>query len=397
MVFFASYHLIKLAFKRQTGATTLTITIIIYFATGINDMLYFNDIIKSTTLTQVGLFVLILGQSMTLARIFNKAFVENERLTNELDYHNKNLQKLVDERTKEITSQKQDILQKNEELKVQKEELQVQKEEILRQHDMLEQHNKMFSDSIHYASTIQLALLPSYENINKYFNSFVIFLPKDIVSGDFYWFNDTKEKYLYMIVGDCTGHGVPGAFISLIVMYLLNTIIIEKQIEAPKEILEYLEKLFDELLKKGNNNNRDGVELIILRFEKENLKKLTFASSKIKLLLYNAKQKEIIQHKGTRRSIGVVVRDLSKRLPFEDYELEISADDTLYLSSDGIIDQNNAERTRFGTPKFLELLKENANLPLQQQKISIIKNLELYKENQFQRDDITIIGLKLKS
>lgn len=397
MIIFSFYLLFKYIKAKKTGAIVLTITIAIFFACGINDILYFNNIIKSTTLTHVGLFALILGQSLTLARIFTKSFTHNETLTAKLDYQNQHLQELVEERTKEINSQKQDILQKNEELIVQKEELQVQKEEILTQKELLEEHNKLMTDSVNYASTIQQAVLPSHSDITKYFNSFIIYLPKDIVSGDFYWFNETNPKYLYFIVGDCTGHGVPGSFISLIVMYLLNSVVNELQINKPNEILTELDVKFNKFLHKGQNSNRDGVVLGVMRFEKDNLSKLTYSAAKTNLFIYDKSIDKLDRNKGTRRTIGYSQKPHgAPTVEFENFEFEIKETQTLYCSTDGFVDQNNSERKRFGTTKFLEMLNKNAKLPMQQQKVLYIKELNNYMGNEKQRDDITFIGITPK-
>ncbi len=397
MIIFCVFLLIRYIIQKKVGAVTLSITMLLFFISGINDILYFNNVINTTTLTHVGLFVLVLGQSLTLGRIFNKAFIRNEELTQELDYHNKNLQNLVKERTKEIELQKQDILQKNEELQVQKEELQVQKEEILRQKELLSQHNKLLTDSVNYASTIQVAVLPTNDAIKKYFNGFIIYLPKDIVSGDFYWFNDTNPNYLYFIIGDCTGHGVPGAFLSLIVVYLLNSIVNEKKIEDPKEILHTLNSMFNDYLHKRDNQNRDGVELGIIRFDKNNMQNIVYSAAKTNIFIYSAIEKSLHRYRGTRKSIGFsAVPNSNKALAFENLEIKMDSNNTLYCATDGFVDQNDKSRKRFGTKAFINMITESANLPLQQQKISYIKALENFKREEPQRDDITFIALKFK-
>ncbi|MBN2890477.1 MAG: SpoIIE family protein phosphatase [Bacteroidales bacterium] len=396
MILFSIYLMFRFIKEKRAGAVTLTITILMFFCAGINDILYFQDIIKTTTLTHVGTFVLILGQSLTLARIFTKSFKENEELTAKLDYQNQHLQELVEERTKEIEKQKQDILQKNEELIVQKEELQVQKEEILRHKELLEMHNELMTDSVNYASTIQYAILPSNENIKKYFNSFIIYLPKDIVSGDFYWFNDTNSKYVFLIVGDCTGHGVPGAFISLIVMYLLNSIVNEKNVEDPKQILNELEKMFNVFLQKGQNSNRDGVELGIMRFEKQNMRKVVYSAAKTNFFVFDSADDSLTRYRGVRKSIGLLMNN-SNPLKFSNLEFNLTETQTIYCSTDGFVDQNNPERKRFGTTRFIDMIKENAKMPLQQQKVLFMKKLEGYKKGEVQRDDITFLGVAPKT
>ncbi len=401
IVIFAILFFIFLLFKylkeKRNGAILLSITFLLVFATGINDVLYYQDIIKTTTLLPFGVFILILGQSLTLARIFTKAFSDNEHLTAKLDYQNLHLQDLVDERTKKIELQNQDILQKNEELQVQKEELQTQTDEITRQKDLLSTHNKLITASINYASSIQNAILPTGKKIKKYFDNFVLFLPKDIVSGDFYWFTETNPKYLFLSVGDCTGHGVPGAFLSLISMYLLNSVVIEKSIEDPKEIIKKLEDLFNNFLHKVDNNSHDGMDLAILRFEKQNLKKLTFAAAKTNIYVFDPKEQKITRYKGSRRSIGYVsYSNFYNNIEFKNKEIDLPKNYTIYCSSDGIVDQNNKERKRFGTQRLIRTLEQIANLPILQQKIRILKELQDFQQDEVQRDDISIIAIKQK-
>ncbi len=396
LVSFCAYLLVKYAKEKRTGVIILSITIIIFFLSGINDILFFNGIINITTLSHLGLFVLILGQSLTLAGIFNKAFADNEKLTAKLDYQNQHLQELVGERTKEIEAQKQDILQKNEELQVQKEELQVQKDEIVRQKDLLENHNRFVTDSINYASTIQKAVLPANDKVKEYFNSFLIFMPRDIVSGDFYWFSDSNPDYIYLGVGDCTGHGVPGAFLSLIGIYLLNTIVVEKQVTDPKEIICSLDKLFNEFLHKGLTDNRDGMEIGLFRFEKSNLKKMIYSAAKTNMFIYNHDKKTLDRYRGARRSVGLINTHSTQIIKFENMEMNLDEQITIYCATDGFVDQNNPERKRFGSHKFVEMLKEIAELPMQQQKISIIRRFEEYQKGELQRDDVTVIGISPK-
>lgn len=393
MVGFLLFLMIKYIKDKRTGAVTLFLTMFLFFITGINDMLYINDVIHTTTLTHLGQFILILGQSLTLARIFNKEFIKNEKLTAELDFHNQHLQELVEDRTKEIEMQKQDILQKNEELLVQKEELQVQKDEILRQKELLEDKNQFITDSIRYASSIQKAVLPTNKNIKKYFDSFFLFAPKNIVSGDFYWFSDTNDKYLFVAVGDCTGHGVPGAFLSLIGMYILNTIVIEKQITNPESILTTLDDLFNNLLYKGLEESRDGMEIGIMRFEKNDFSKLIYAAAKTNIFIYSKKTNELLRHRGSRRSIGLKNLQKASKVEFKNIIFKLHPKDTIYCATDGYVDQNNSERKRFGTDKFIKMLNSVAHLPMAQQKITIIQKLEEHQQNEDQRDDIIVIGI----
>ncbi len=398
VIIFSIYLVINAWKNKKHGAKLFLFSFLFLVVCGINDMLLYNNIIDSIVLMPLGVFVLILGQSLTLARIFTKAFTDNESLMARLDYQNQHLQELVDERTKEIEQQKQHILQKNEELQMQKEELEVQRDEINRQKEILEEHNKFITDSINYASSIQKAILPTGENMKKYFDNFVLFMPKDIVSGDFYWFSDVNPKYVFFALGDCTGHGVPGAFLSLISMYLLNVVIIEHKIEDPKEILTSFEVLFNEFLNKTHNDNRDGLDIGILRFSKNNLHDFVCASAKTNIFIFNHESEEMIRYKGTRKSIGNISHSaIYSKFKFENLTLTLPKKVTIYIASDGYVDQNNKERKRFGTKRFMPLLNEIANLPIQQQKITLIKRLEEFQQSEPQRDDISVVGLRPKN
>ena len=396
-IFFCIYILIKYTRQKRKGAVLLFVVFVILFITGINDILYYLSIINTTTLLPFGVFILVLGQSLTLARIFTKSFSDNEHFSAKLDYQNQNLQELVKERIKKIEAQNNDIIKKNIKLTDQKEKLKLHRDKIIEQKDLLSIHNKFITSSINYASSIQKAILPSGNYLKKYFDNFVLFSPKNIVSGDFYWFSDVNKNYLYFAIGDCTGHGVPGAFLSIISMYLLNTIVIEKNIENPKDIIIELEKLFNNFLNKVQNNNPDGMDLAILRFEKKNLNNLIFSSAKTNIFIHDPSDDTITRYRGTRKSIGYITySDYYNKLEFKNQTITLPQNYTIYCSTDGIVDQNNIERKRFGTKKLIKIFKKIVNLPILQQKITILKIFDEYREGQELRDDVTVIGLKQK-
>jgi serine phosphatase RsbU (regulator of sigma subunit) len=285
-----------------------------------------------------------------------------------------------------LKEQEHEIKQKNEELQMQKAELQAQK-------DLLEEVNHQIRDSINYAQTIQSAILPLEKDISSHFEHFLVYLPRDIVSGDFYWFSNPQENLFFMATVDCTGHGVPGAFMSLISSRMLDEIIAIRKIYEPKEILDTLNNLIIKSLSQETTNNRDGMDLALVRIRKDNEKfEICFAGAK-RPLVYYEKGKNIEVIKGSRRSVGGIMAFTS--FEYEQKKVILEKDDMIYLSTDGLIDQNNKERKRFGTPRFLRLLDEVKDLPLQEQKIEILTKLEEYKEDEHQRDDITVWGIKL--
>ncbi len=263
----------------------------------------------------------------------------------------------------------------------------------------LEKQNKEIKASIRYAKTIQQAILPGFNEIEKYFEPFIIYLPKDIVSGDFYWIlaQETKNTTtVYFSVVDCTGHGVPGAFMSMIGSRLLDEIVNEKKINSPAEILGLLNKMIRTALRQEETDNNDGMDMALCKLETlpNNKHKLTFAGAKRPLYIIKNKENKLINHRGDRKSIGGY--SLSKReITFTNYDIELEKGDMIYLFSDGIIDQNSPERKKFGRVRLEEAFVDCAKLEPVEQKEIIEQRLKDYMQNEEQRDDITLVGIKI--
>jgi serine phosphatase RsbU (regulator of sigma subunit) len=264
----------------------------------------------------------------------------------------------------------------------------------------LEKQNMEIKASIRYAQTIQQAILPSLSDIEKYFDPFIIYMPKDIVSGDFYWFsennNDNKNSAFFAVV-DCTGHGVPGAFMSMIANQLLNEIVSERKITKPSKILETLNTMIRSALRQEQTDNNDGMDLGLFKIESISPKKykLIYSGAKRPLYIINNKENRLINNPGDRKSIGGY--GLSKReLEFTDFETEIEKGDIIYLFSDGIVDQNGPDRKKFGRINLEEALIDCAKLEPSKQKLIIEERLFAYMQKEEQRDDITLVGLKIK-
>lgn len=391
-IIFLIYKLIIYIIKRNVTAYILGIGILTLLFVSINDVLYYNEIINTTTLFPFGMAVLVLSQSLSLAKVFTNAFNENEKLTIELDYKNKHLEELVKERTKQIEQQKEEILQKNEELLQVNEELLVQKEEIMRQRDMLEEQNTMINDSINYASLIQKALLPDNEQLSKYFFYFIVYRPRNIVSGDFYWFTEVND-YVFFAVGDCTGHGVPGAFVSIISLYLLNNIVNQQNIFETSVILEKLDEMFYTTLHKTSSHVPDGLTISLLRFDKNKINEVLYSISKQSFILMST-NKEYVKYRSSARQIGYKTK--ASLIPFEQQKFSLQLNDTLYIYSDGVTDLRNNENKKLGTQGFISYLLDICDLPLTQQKISLDRFIDDFLLVNSQRDDITIVGLKIK-
>ncbi len=290
-----------------------------------------------------------------------------------------------------LKEQEREIRQINEELRRQRDTLQEQKEQI-------EFQNKLIKDSIIYAQTIQHAILPPKSYIDKYFDTFIIYKPRDIVSGDFYWFAKTAEHEYFMAVVDCTGHGVPGAFMSLIASRMLSEIIMEKGVRSPEDILNMLNETVINALNQRQSDNNDGMDVCLVKIDEDPVQKIydiTFGGAKRPLFYYKRSEGQVKILKGDRKPIGGK-RALQSPVEFKNKYLQLTSQDIIYLTSDGMIDQNNPKRKRFGTPRFLDLLNEVKDFDLEKQQDYIEKILRDFMKDAPQRDDITIIGVKFR-
>ena len=291
--------------------------------------------------------------------------------------------------------------EQNTEINAQKEELEAQSNYLRDINDALKRQREAMLGSIAYAQTIQNALLPTEEDLNYYFNAFVIFQPKDIVSGDFYYYARTftgdHETHIIGVI-DCTGHGVPGAFMSLIGINLLDQIIKQQHIHSPAEILDNLNSLVRMALRQQETNNDDGMEAIfaVIRQNEDKKISLVYEGAKFPLYHYNHLTNEITSYKTARKGIGGKFRNRESSVKFEDHTIEVSPGDRIYMSSDGIGDATNAERKRYSTHRLAQVLCASATFPMSQQKEYVWNDLLSFKgEITDQRDDITILGLEI--
>ncbi|MBQ1696465.1 MAG: SpoIIE family protein phosphatase [Bacteroidales bacterium] len=273
--------------------------------------------------------------------------------------------------------------------------------EKAKDYHQLQLKNNAINGSIRYAKTIQDAILVHETFINVYFNAMIIFRPKDIVSGDFYWFKTIGADHqnpdkIFAAVIDCTGHGVPGAFMSLISNILLNDIIIRNHEYEPDVILAMLDKEIVNALNQANNNNEDGLDMALCRFDRNEAGKyhdVVYAGAKNSLYHYKAAEQKTDTIAADRISIGGFNNTIDKK--FTSHHVTVQPGDALYMTSDGIIDQNNVERKRFGRVRFVKTIEYNGQLDMQERKQVIEENLDEFMEGVEQRDDITIMGLKI--
>ncbi len=298
-----------------------------------------------------------------------------------------------------LKQQKEEIKAKNEELKIYQEELISQKEYLAKQKQLIEENlnkishqNQKITDSIQYALRIQNALLPSDEEFKKAFSDyFILNMPKDIVSGDFYWLRHIGQK-VYIAAADSTGHGVPGAFMSLIGISFLNEIIKSKEEFTAADILNQLRTHLKTALTGKNHKSRtgDGMDIALCILDKEK-NTLQYAGAYNQLIIINNKN-ELIEVKADKMPIG---KHLKEKKSFTNHELKFELNDRFYLFSDGYIHQFGGVRgKKFLLNNFKELLLKICNLPMQEQKQKLIHNFNNWKEGFDQVDDILIIGFK---
>jgi len=264
---------------------------------------------------------------------------------------------------------------------------------------IIEKQKEKIVDSITYAQLIQQSILLEESEIQKLLpDSFIYFQPKDIVSGDFYWCSKINNKIIMAAV-DCTGHGVPGAFMSMIGNTLLNQIVNEKQITTPSEILQFLNLGVTEALhqKKEGALSNDGMDIAICCID-YSTDQIQYAGAQNPL--YIVANNEITVINADMQSIGgdelISKKKKSAIAQYTNHIIQIKKDMRIFLFSDGYMDQfGGKDRKKFGVQKFKELLLNNQQLSMQQQKEVIAKAHQDWKGNTAQIDDILVIGLKL--
>jgi tetratricopeptide (TPR) repeat protein len=318
--------------------------------------------------------------------------------------------KVIIESNEELRSSEEEIRQNLEELVATQEQLKVQ-------YDLLAAKNKNIADSINYAKRIQTALLPRLAEIRTSFpDSFVLFRPRDVISGDFYWFANKGDMQI-IVAADCTGHGVPGAFMSMLGSSLLNQIVHDKEISKPNEILDLLHTGVEEMLNQRHedNTNRDGMDAsICIINRKKNIIKFAGANNPMYVLsqkplsfitetstenirIEQAKSWQLTEIKADKKPIGgrVIKQD---DLYYTLHLFELDQEMRIYLFSDGFIDQIGGEaRKRLMSKGFKRLLIDHHQIPFDEQGIILENFFENWiYETRKQLDDVMLLGIKIE-
>jgi len=325
---------------------------------------------------------------------------------------------IIAKQKNEIEQNKQEILEKNQILENQKEEIAQQAEslqeafdkisvhlhEITKQKEIIEHKNKDITDSITYARRIQQAVLPNQQLFTEAFREhFVFFKPKDIVSGDFYWIKNVDnqgESFTFLAVADCTGHGVPGAFMSLLGLSFFNEIVPKHESNVgmltASMLLEELRVYIKTSLHQFGNDTetKDGMDIALCVINRNNWM-LQYAGANNPVLIVNNATNDpaLIELKPTRNPVGVHL----KELPFQTTAHQLQPNDTLYLFSDGIVDQfGGDDNSKYKIRRLKNFLLTIQAQSMQIQAQLIEKELTLWQGNIHQQiDDILVVGIKV--
>jgi len=284
----------------------------------------------------------------------------------------------------------------------------LKKKRFMQQKLIIEQSHREIKDSINYAKRIQSAILPPSKIVKNYLeNSFVLYKPKDVVAGDFYWLETLKDpktsKELVLVAScDCTGHGVPGAMVSVICNNALNRSVREYKLSNSGEILDKTRQHVIEEFEKSDDDVQDGMDisLAVIDFNVKNNKvNLSWSGANNPLWIIKKDDSEITEIKPDKQPIG----KYDKINEFTTHEFELEKGDLIYLLTDGYQDQFGGETAedklnggkKFKPARFKELLLSIRNEPMETQKQLIQKAFEEWKGSLDQVDDVCIIGIRL--
>jgi serine phosphatase RsbU (regulator of sigma subunit)/Tfp pilus assembly protein PilF len=260
-----------------------------------------------------------------------------------------------------------------------------------KQNKIIEGKNKEITDSINYAKRIQQAILPPVEIIEKSFSAaFVLYKPKDIVSGDFYWFAETELNKI-IAVADCTGHGVPGGFMSMLGYEMLQDIVLKDNITTTSEALKAMDIRITETLNKSSRTFRDGMDMSICAFQKN---KGTLQYSGANRPLIHISNGKLTEYDPDKNTIGGDIDGTEKSYKF--IEITAKSGDMIYMFTDGYADQFGGPKgKKFKTKQMKELLLEIAHLDPKEQHAILTQRMEKWKGSLEQVDDVCVIGIKV--
>jgi serine phosphatase RsbU (regulator of sigma subunit)/tetratricopeptide (TPR) repeat protein len=284
-----------------------------------------------------------------------------------------------------------EIIEQKEEILTQRDEIEAQLKHIEEQNELLQTQKTHITDSITYAQYIQKSIFPDNDFLKTNFNDYFVFhQPKDIVSGDFY-FGEESDNQLFIGAIDCTGHGVPGAFMSMLGYNALRTIVLEKKITDPAKILFNLDILIKQYTHSSPEIAGNGMDMVLAVVDKKD-GKMEISGAKRPIII--AREGILTEIQGTKRSIGRIKHRNQKN--FEKFQWQLKKDDTIYMFSDGFADQFGGPRKqKFKYSQLKNKLHEIQNMQLSTQKTILIRTFEEWKGEDEQIDDILVLGIKI--
>ncbi len=336
------------------------------------------------------------------------------KMANEITQHVKFFEEKVEERTLEVNLQSEKILQQKVKIFRQYNELSTKNEALELQQKLTLEKNKSILDSIQYAQRIQQSIMPSQASMKKMFpNSFIYFQPRDIVSGDFYFMVE-KNRKLYFAIADCTGHGVPGAFVSIIGMHAIHRALNEFNLKQPAEILNCVNNL---VVQNISNNSEtiidDGMDIAFCSIDLDT-KQLEFAGAHMPLWIVRKDEVELseaysypINHSKQLGQVDTtyVVEEIKadnqpighfmKRIPFTNHSIQLQSGDSIYIFSDGYADQfGGVEGKKFKYNRLKSLMLSLQDFSMDMQQIQVNETFRIWKGDFDQVDDVCMFGFK---
>ncbi len=354
-------------------------------------------------LKDMEIWITILAVALVLVSIFAVIvfiyYQKNKKTHNLLLQKNEEIEKQQrsnDEIMQMLEQKKREIEQQSYELHETTTELKWQTENALRLYDEIEQQKKEMTDSILYAKRIQTALLPETSLINEILNDyFVLFQPRDIVSGDFYWVSAKTGKTM-VAVADCTGHGVPGAFMSILGITFLNEITQNDNLHVDSILFQLREQVIKALKQTGKDwANKDGMDMALCIIDWENAR-IEYAGANIPLFLLrnpSGTASELVEVNANRMPIGIYENSTK---PFTRHVVPIAPGDSIYMFSDGFCDQfGGSELKKFKKKNLKKVLTEIHSLSMTEQKKILKQTLDHWQGDLPQVDDILMLGIKI--
>ncbi len=374
---------VRAAILRKPDSLVMALGIVISFIFVVNEILYNANILNTGYTLPWAIFIFFFWQAFLLSRRFSRAFLQISKLSEELRQINLTLENKVAQRTKELMDMTQEALELNR-------EMQATLKIVEDQNKQIQVKNENITASINYARRIQQGILPTSEQLQAVLGDyFLIYEPKDIVSGDFYWcYSDGKVHFFAL--ADCTGHGVPGAFMSLIGATLLSDLVRTNPESSPATLISQLHRAIRRVLRQEGRMGQDGMDLALLKIIPSECK-IEFAGSGRPLFYVSHGQSYFIR--GGRSFVNI--KDGDNAEPFQEHVIVFDSDTMVYLYTDGFTDQFGGELyTKYGMTRLHQLLSRNYDQPIEIQQEVLLNEFLNWKANFNQTDDVSLVGFR---